>query len=70
VPVVRQKLHLPSCTDFRSQLFVRTLIHEVIADIDAEAAEIVLLFIGWVAFIARYAYPDDGVGSAVAPHQM
>jgi hypothetical protein len=61
-------------TDARlKKRIVRTVIHEVIADIDQEAAEIVLvvLVVHWIGGVhSEMRLPDDGVGSVKAPQLM
>jgi len=58
-------------TDARlKKRIARTVIHEVIADIDTDAAEIVLLIHGLAGSTSRYACPGAGAGNAPAPRPM
>ena len=58
-------------TDARlKKRIVRTVIHEVIADIDTDAAEIVLL-VHWVGGVhTEIRLPRGGAGNAPAPRPM
>ena len=58
-------------TDARlKKRIVRTVIHEVIADIDPRRPRSFWSSIGSAAFTARCACPDGGVGNATAPQPM
>ncbi len=62
---------IAASTDARlKKRIVRTVIHEVIADIDPEAAEIVLV-VHWVGGVhTRSGCPNVGVASATAPQPI